>query len=114
MPCAYSALLQRGRACCFGGLHGLSTRVAHQQLSCRSNIPKGLAAAEHLITTHSTHSQLPPIVTLMPPNAPFPAAQQAPEEDFYQLLGVPRDAPPDLIKKQYYILARRYCNFDFS
>lgn len=29
------------------------------------------------------------------------------EEDFYSLLGVPRDASPELIKKQYYILARR-------
>lgn len=74
---------------------------------------RGLAAAEHLITIHGTHSQSPPIVTLCLPVPLSPAAQQAPEEDFYQLLGVPRDAPPDLIKKQYYILARRYCNFDF-
>lgn len=29
-------------------------------------------------------------------------------DDFYSLLDVPRDASPELIKKQYYILARRW------
>jgi hypothetical protein len=30
------------------------------------------------------------------------------QDDFYELLGVPRDASPELIKRQYYILARRW------
>ena len=29
-------------------------------------------------------------------------------EDFYELLGVPRDATPDQIKKQYYLRAREH------
>ena len=34
------------------------------------------------------------------------------EESFYELLGVPQDASPELIKKQYYILARRWASSD--
>lgn len=32
---------------------------------------------------------------------------RADAEDFYELLGVPRDADPETIKRRYYVLARK-------
>ena len=37
-----------------------------------------------------------------------PAVRPATGDDYYALLQVPRDASPDQIKKQYYILARKW------